>query len=449
MTHHGNHPRPVRTLTVKNFSVIKDAKLEFGKITVLIGPQSSGKSLLCKLAYFLSNELIEIAATSVAGSRNWDHFLAFLPTEFQSRFYMTPGIVTHATVVAFTSDAYEVSLCWTPAASNPDFKFSKAFQQAYNIALDKRSEVARSVSGLLLSDGNSAGTRIHEALFELNSVIWSSKPLASVYIPANRVFFSNLSKQAEVLKNVGLDTITRDFAGQLVWDGLWKAGLLTTGRGVTDEINRQMTEILGGFVISESGIPRFLTKGGVGLPLEVASTGTQEMIPLFNVIERLAYLREHLVETSRTGDGPSSAELIPISRPLLYLEEPEANVFPSTQYDLVKLFAWLTADPVLDFSFVITTHSPYILSSFNNLIEAGQAAHNNPKLRSKIAKIVPEKYWIKEGDFAAYSIEDGKLKSILNKSGFVEANYLDQVSEVIGDEFDKLLRLEYERAKVS
>ena len=34
----------MRKLTVKNFSVIKEAKLEFGKITVLIGPQSSGKS---------------------------------------------------------------------------------------------------------------------------------------------------------------------------------------------------------------------------------------------------------------------------------------------------------------------------------------------------------------------------------------------------------------------
>jgi len=58
MPDNGNKTRPVRTLTVKNFSVIKEAKLEFGKITVLIGPQSSGKSLLCKLAYFLSKQAI-------------------------------------------------------------------------------------------------------------------------------------------------------------------------------------------------------------------------------------------------------------------------------------------------------------------------------------------------------------------------------------------------------
>ncbi len=52
MPENGNKSRPVRTLTVKNFSVIKEAKLEFAKITVLIGPQASGKSLLCRLAFF-------------------------------------------------------------------------------------------------------------------------------------------------------------------------------------------------------------------------------------------------------------------------------------------------------------------------------------------------------------------------------------------------------------
>ena len=47
MTENGNQKRPVRTLEVENFSVIKRARLEFGRITILIGPQASGKSLLC------------------------------------------------------------------------------------------------------------------------------------------------------------------------------------------------------------------------------------------------------------------------------------------------------------------------------------------------------------------------------------------------------------------
>ena len=101
-------------------------------------------------------------------------------------------------------------------------------------------------------------------------------------------------------------------------------------------------------------------------------------------------------------------------------------------------------EPVLDAYWVITTHSPYVLSAFNNLIEAGQVARAKPELKDEVAKLIHEQYWIKEGDFKAYAIEDGVLKSIVAEdTGLVSANYLDQVSETIGMEFDELLRLGY------
>jgi len=140
---------------------------------------------------------------------------------------------------------------------------------------------------------------------------------------------------------------------------------------------------------------------------------------------------------------------LPIRERFLVVEEPEGHVFPSTQYELMRLFSWLHNEDYFRFSWVITTHSPYILTSFNNLIEAGQVARSKPELKQEVAKIIPEQYWIKEGDFKAYAIEDGKLQSILNESGFIEGNYLDQVSEVIGNEFDELLRLEYDNTKAS
>ena len=67
------------------------------------------------------------------------------------------------------------------------------------------------------------------------------------------------------------------------------------------------------------------------------------------------------------------------------MEEPESSVFPKTQYDLMRLFAWLSSEPRLGFPFAITTHSPYILSSFNNLIYAGQLGQDNGlKRRSRL-----------------------------------------------------------------
>jgi hypothetical protein len=106
----------------------------------------------------------------------------------------------------------------------------------------------------------------------------------------------------------------------------------------------------------------------------------------------------------------------------------------------------MSHEPVLDASWVITTHSPYTLSAFNNLIYAGQLGKND-SIRRKIP--VDEKYWIEPGSFRAYSIHDGVLKPILSKSGLINAEYLDSVSETIGSEFDSLLRLEYESTKAS
>ena len=39
-------------ITVKNFMVIKEATMKCGDITVLVGEQGMGKSLLAKLRYF-------------------------------------------------------------------------------------------------------------------------------------------------------------------------------------------------------------------------------------------------------------------------------------------------------------------------------------------------------------------------------------------------------------
>ena len=76
----------MRKLTVKNFSVIKEAELEFGKITVLIGPQSSGKSLLCKLAYFLTKQTIEQALNAILSKDTFEEFQTSLLREFTEWF---------------------------------------------------------------------------------------------------------------------------------------------------------------------------------------------------------------------------------------------------------------------------------------------------------------------------------------------------------------------------
>ena len=135
-----------------------------------------------------------------------------------------------------------------------------------------------------------------------------------------------------------------------------------------------------------------------------------------------------------------------LSKGLIYLEEPEANVFPETQYQLVRLFARLSHEPILDFSWVITTHSPYILTAFNDLIKAGYIAAERPDKASEIEKIIPRQYWIKPGDFAAYAFDgkDGILRPIMDEeTKLINGDVLDDISETISGEFGQLLEIQY------
>jgi len=131
---------------------------------------------------------------------------------------------------------------------------------------------------------------------------------------------------------------------------------------------------------------------------------------------------------------------------IIYVEEPELSVFPKTQYDLTRLFAWLSSEPRLSFPFAITTHSPYILTAFNDLIKAGYIAAERPDRASEIEKIIPRQYWIKPGDFAAYAFDgkDGILRSVMdNETKMINGDILDDISSNIADEFGQLLEIQY------
>ena len=121
------------------------------------------------------------------------------------------------------------------------------------------------------------------------------------------------------------------------------------------------------------------------------SSGTQELLPLLNVIERLATQPGTSKGSFSRFSLRTCADRVPPARHLQIGERrrAQANVFPSTQNELVRLFAWLSNPQYWAFNWAISTHSPYILSSFNNLIMAGQLASERPELKDEIANLVP------------------------------------------------------------
>ena len=428
----------MRKLTVKNFSVIKEAELDFGKITVLIGPQSSGKSLLCKLAYFLRFEVLAVGLNASRSGQSWESFQNSVAAKF-SEWFPPEGWGNDQFFVHLQMDHYFIEIVG-PTHDIQDqllkLRTSDEFESTYlNLA-------KATIQQPLSLDSESAEAAAWGEFSRLQDATIMTSPL---FIPAGRSFFTNANLGFAAMQNPGLDPLIRRFAAEIIWNSAkWKVGLLTSGRAVTELIGVMMDKIAGGSVIVRGSDPIFKTLDGRLLHLDLLSSGTQELLPLFNVLHRLAYLHEHEGVLFRTRqNGGISRKNVPI-KPLVYLEEPETHIFPNWQYELVRLFSWLASDPYLDFDWVITTHSPYILSAFGNLLKAGKVGAQSAEHHAAVEKTIAEKYWIKNSDFAAYKIEDRVLESIFDQeTGQIDGDYLDDVSSDIAEEFGQLLEIQY------
>jgi energy-coupling factor transporter ATP-binding protein EcfA2 len=448
MTDSGNKQRPLRKLTVDNFSVIKHAELEFGKITVLIGPQASGKSLLCKLAYFLSKEVLEDALIAIVSQSPsfptpFDEFKTSLRRDFLAWFPFETWQIEDSRVT-FESLAYRVQISATKPSGDLEIVFSPEFEALFSrLAEMFRTPASGAEPRRLITE------QVRAQLYLLLAGTFVDRP---VYIPDGRAFFANQSLGFNLVNNPDIDPILKEFSLEVSWAGARSPDPILGEEGVRVlyEVSREIVRIAGGRIEGRNGSARFIrTLDGKSIPLPLLSSGTQAMLPMLNVLWQMITEQRGRILFPRPDNLPGMPNKIIESKGLVYLEEPEANIFPSTQYELIRLFAWLSQEWRLDFSWVITTHSPYTLSSFNNLIYAGQLASQRPELKDEIARMVPERYWIEDGSFRAYSIHDGLLKPILSESGLIDGEYLDCVSDTIGNEFDSLLRLEYDHTKAS
>lgn len=150
-----------------------------------------------------------------------------------------------------------------------------------------------------------------------------------------------------------------------------------------------------------------------------ASSGFQSSIPMAIVIEYFTSIKEKI---------------------RFIIEEPELNLFPTTQNELIKYLIEKTSSEKN--GLFIATHSPYTLTSLNNLLYAyvvGQKHHD------KVAEEIEEKYWLNPDDVSAYMMKpDGTFEDIFDREeNMIKAEKIDEVSKEINRTFNKLLDIEF------
>lgn len=132
------------------------------------------------------------------------------------------------------------------------------------------------------------------------------------------------------------------------------------------------------------------------------------------------------------------------------VEEPEQNLYPASQRDLVYyLLECLNKgkekkEAEIDRSrynkLIITTHSPYILGTINNAVYAGNLSKNG----KKCTKVVKETCQLAVDYVSAYKTEKGEIRNIIcNELKQIKNSVIDDCSRLINSDYEQLEGIEF------
>ena len=416
-------------IRINSFAGLKELELGVSRVTGLVGPQASGKSIIAKLLYFF-REIASGLPDAVIDGLGSAQYKAACCKRFSHYFPADQAGVADFEITYLTGkEQVRVSFSKEPAAGQESLGLE--WSDFYPSAIETLTQSKQELFGALGEADERGRTDARFRLVqqydqEATKVLgpWSS--YEQMFIPAGRAFFSQF--RASVFRGLqsggSLDPFMVAF-GSLLEQTKWR--LETDGFFDPVEPARYLKlrspirEILHAELGRAEKEDFLQFDDGRRVRLAQASSGEQEAWPLLLLLARF------LSTPSVRGRA-------------VYIEEPEAHLFPSTQKQLVELMARVFRCRADEMCLLITTHSPYILTSINNLLQAGKlyAATRDRRVPHRLSKIVPGSF--RPGEVGFYALEAGTAKSILDRdTGLIDAAVIDQVSNDIAIQFDKLL----------
>lgn len=426
-------------LTVKNFAGIKELEIEIKRVNILIGPQASGKSVCAKLLFYFKSFVWEILSIveNEQTKRNLDlnyskTFEEYFPPDSWGKqdFFIK----------------YEISNVFIEVRKNQDTKgkislsysdlFKKQLTELRNL-LKKTTDKKSEKNPTDYDSDRLYLIREHQVLREhlvnfLEKSIGREATFSQLFIPAGRSFFANLQNNifSFLSSNNALDPFLREFGS--TYESIKRLRLSSRVRqenkdkkGIQEEINRLIEKSLCGKHIHEKGKDFLEVADGRRISVANSSSGQQETLPLTIMLAALPFLA-----------SPRAGRTV-------YIEEPEAHLFPSAQRNIVELIATVFNYRKEQLQFFITTHSPYVLTAVNNLLQAGLLyAESGEGMHHQLESIVSKYKSLDISDLSAYVLMDGKCSSIVcPDTGLIDAKVIDSVSDDLAIEFDRLLNL--------
>lgn len=386
----------LKTLHVENFGPVIDATVELRAINMFIGEQSIGKSTLAKLITIFT-DYISLCKLIQGGIIIWNNQLK----DYNLDIYKNDP---YYIVYEMEEDDKKFHI---------EFRSGKIsyFMKIGDTIITNAQEITATIINL---------KKIYhqeEVIKKITQDLESNTLLEiftnSLYIPAERIIYSVLTNLMPALA-LANSSIPRNLLRFMVELGNAKS-----------EYPKFQIELLNiAFKHEGAEDTIVLQDDKKDIPMSAASSGIQSLVPLLLVLHYAISKREY-----------SS----------FVIEEPECNLFPSKQVELLKEIFKMVKHPTR--TLTITTHSPYLLSTMNNILFAGMLTEKyGKKIKKYVNEIIPEGYQLNSSDCSVYSlgtdINNGAYcRSLMDEeTGMIDYNSLDAVSEELGNEFDALQR---------
>lgn len=416
---------------------IDHCEINLNELIVLTGPQSNGKSTIAKAVYFfrtIKDDILDLMLRISPDDmeEKWKKRLSKrLKDKFMQLFGSTYGMSNQMEAVYYYDRKSYIKVFLRPnyRSGGPNYVNIEFSQNIMDYLRELDSHIFTDIT-------NNQIKRYRNKLEDI-----FCDPYETVFIPAGRNMITLLTSQLNYIfasmsenQKRGIDYCTQGYI-QLVLrlkplfaHGI--AGLLSDKVNLTqDKFNMALAKkmkaliakILKGRYQYENGEEKLYIGQGQDtsyVKINFASSGQQETVWITNIL--FYYLLEN--------------------RPVfLVVEEPESHLYPDAQKLIAELLSMFMHNSN---SLMITTHSPYVLGTLNNLIYADILEKRGV---DGVSKVIDPDTIVDNAKVSAYHVHSGTLEDAINEDmRIIKSELIDGASVDITNDCDALYELSVE-----
>lgn len=415
-------------IRIKNVGPIKDIEITLNKVNVFMGPQSSGKSTIAKIVSFCSWFEKNTILRGISENEFYSNLIQF--HNFEDNYFCEKSYIEYKTewsriVFQDRNATVETQIgIEKPTFRNKKIEYIPAERNFVSVPgfgnyNESRDNIKAFLDDWFLYKQEITG----QAQFNMPLTALSGSYFYTKENNRDNILLENSETISLRHSSSGLMSITPLL---IVFNHVVEK-LYTKSRGLSP------FEI----VHINTMIDKIQMEDSLKERLRIVVSSINTLSPNLST-EKRDELQKQLIDVLNISTDYAFSEVI--------IEEPELNLFPETQAQLLCYLLQKINNPEYQHKLILTTHSPYMLYALNNCILASKVKEKiDEELQSDIE--LYSQAGVKSDEVSIWEIKDGYIvghngrnTTIQDENGFIRKNFFNRIMKGIMVDFSNMLQ---------